>query len=176
MINDERESYKPMNILDTLNVVAGLLQFVVAGYALRLNHIFGPQRVGWSLFCAFSLLALLHLTQSVDPSEAGTQPAIMIEVMYSLISLLLLAGMAHLESLFKERLRIEQESVRMRAELELEVKKKTVYLTRTIEALQVEIDERKRVEAELEAHIELLAVTQRTLTVEAGNNQKYASA
>jgi hypothetical protein len=164
-----------MNALDTVNVVAGLLQFLVAGYALRLNRIFGPQRVGWSLFCAFSLLALLHLTQSAGASEVGTHSAMLIEVMYSLISLLLLVGMAHLETLFVERLRAEHESVRLRGELELEVKKKTIYLTRTIEALQVEIDERKRMEAELEAHIELLAATQRTPAVAAGNYQKYVS-
>ena len=165
-----------MNTLDILNVVAGLLQFVVAGYALRLNRIFGPQRVGWSLFCAFALMALLHLTQSVAIADAGTQSAIMIEVMYSLVSLLLLAGMAHLEALFNERLRIEQESIRLRAELELEVKKKTMYLTRTIEALESEIEERKRVEAELEAHIELLAATRRTSVLVTGDAQKYVSA
>ena len=50
-----------MNIHELMNWLAVGLQFVVAGYALRLNRVFGPVRVGWSLFCAFSLLALLHL-------------------------------------------------------------------------------------------------------------------
>lgn len=159
-----------------MNLVAGGLQFVVAGYALRLNRIFGPKRVGWSLFCAFSLLALLHLTQSEDVFDASAGPAISIEVIYSLISLLLLAGMAHIETLFKERLRIEEAAARLQAELELEVKKKTAYLTRTIEALEMEIDERKRMEAELEAHIELLAATRRSPAVEAGGSPKYVPA
>jgi len=164
-----------MNTLDTLNLVAGVLQFAVAGYALRLNRIFGPKRIGWSLFCAFSLLALLHLTQSIGMFDVGAEPVISIEVIYSLISLLLLAGMAHIETLFKERLRIEQEAIRLRAELELEVKKKTIYLTRTIEALEIEIEERKRIAAELEAHIELLAATRQASSA-SGNTQNYVSA
>ena len=44
----------------------------------------------------------------------------------------------------------------MRAALEAEVQKQTAYLTRAIEALQAEIDERKRMETEVETHIELL--------------------
>ena len=34
-----------MNIHDLMNWLAGGLQFVVAGYALRLNRVFGPVRV-----------------------------------------------------------------------------------------------------------------------------------
>jgi hypothetical protein len=150
-----------MNIHDMLNLVAGGLQFVVAGYALHLNRIFGPARVGWSLFCAFSLLALLHLFQSVPLSHAEEQSAATLEVVYSLISLLLLTGMIHIKAVFKERLRFEQEELRLRAGLEAEVQKKTLYLTRAIEALQTEMDERKRMAAELEAHIELLEAFRR---------------
>ncbi|MDR3455838.1 MAG: hypothetical protein P4N60_00210 [Verrucomicrobiae bacterium] len=143
-----------------MNLVAGLMQFVVAGYALRLNRTFGPDRVGWSLFAAFSLLALLHLAQSTAVFNAGEQSAVTMETTYALISLLLLTGMAHIESLFKERLRLEQEEARLRAGLETEVQKKTAHLTRAIEALQAEIDERKRMEAEVQAHVQLLDDTQ----------------
>jgi len=52
--------------------------------------------------------------------------------------------------------------------LEAEVEKKTIHLTRAIEALQAEIDERKRMEAEVEAHVELLDATHRTGTTETG--------
>ena len=148
-----------MNLDTLLNVVAGALQFVVAAYALRLNRVFGPARVGWSLFCAFALLALLHLFQSVPISHAEESSAITLEVIYSLISLLLLAGLA---PLFKERLRFEQTELRLRAGLEAEVQKKTAYLTRAIEALQVEIDARKLMATELEAHIDLLKICRRT--------------
>jgi hypothetical protein len=54
-----------------MNLISGLLQFAVAGYALRLNRIFGTARVGWSLFWAFSLLALLHVVQSATVFNPG---------------------------------------------------------------------------------------------------------
>jgi Skp family chaperone for outer membrane proteins len=139
-----------MNIHDLMNLIAGGLQFVVAGYALRLNRIFGPARVGWSLFCAFSLLALLHLFQSVSISRAEQPSAITLEVIYSLVSLLLLAALAHIEALFKERLRLEREEIRLRADLEVEVQKKTAYLTRALDELQAEIDQRKQMETEVQ--------------------------
>jgi C4-dicarboxylate-specific signal transduction histidine kinase len=149
-----------MNLPDSMNLMAGLMQFVVAGYALRLNRIFGSDRVGWSLFSAFSLLALLHLAQTMNLFTTGEQSATAMQAMYALISLLLLTGMAHIETLFNERLRLEQEEIRLRANLESEVAKKTSHLTRAIEALQAEIDERKRMEVEVEAHVELLSHTQ----------------
>jgi DNA repair exonuclease SbcCD ATPase subunit len=87
--------------------------------------------------------------------------------MYSLISLLLLTGMVHIETLLKERLRMEREELRLRAELESEVKKKTAYLSRAIEELQSEIDGRKRMEAEIEkTQKELLAASRQAGMVE----------
>ena len=149
-----------MNFPQIMGFIAGVLQFIVAGYALRLNRLFGPARVGWSLFWAFSLLALLHLAQTVAPFHAATSFGIEVEVTYALISLLLLTGMVHLETVLKERIRLEQKEQQMRVELELEVQKKTAYLTRAIEELEAEIDERKRMEAEVETtHWELRAVS-----------------
>jgi hypothetical protein len=133
---------------------------VVAGCALRLNRIFGPARVGWSLFWAFLLLALLHLAQSLAQFHETTQFAIEIEVVYALISLLLLTSMFHLEAVLKERMRVEREEQRMRAELESEVQKKTAYLVRAIEELQAETDERQRMELQVETtHLEMRAVS-----------------
>jgi len=150
-----------------MGFITGALQFVVAGYALRLNRIFGTARVGWSLFWAFALLALLHLFQSITSFNSGAPLGVEIEVMYSLISLLLLTGMVHLETLLKERLRLEREEQRLRAELESEVKKKTAYLSRAIEELQSEIDGRKRMEAEVEkTQKELLAASRQAGMVE----------
>jgi DNA repair exonuclease SbcCD ATPase subunit len=150
-----------------MGFITGALQFAVAGYALRLNRVFGTARVGWSLFWAFALLALLHLFQSIMSFNSGESLGVEIEVMYSLISLLLLTGMVHIETLLKERLRMEREELRLRAELESEVKKKTAYLSRAIEELQSEIDGRKRVEAEVEkTHKELLAASRQAGMVE----------
>jgi predicted nucleic acid-binding Zn-ribbon protein len=150
-----------------MGLITGALQFAVAGYALRLNRIFGTARVGWSLFWAFALLALLHLFQSIELFNSGAPLGVEIEVMYSLISLLLLTGMVHIETLLKERLRLEHEEQRLRAELESEVKKKTAYLSRAIEELQSEIDGRKRMEAEVEkTQKELLAASRQAGMVE----------
>lgn len=151
-----------MNFTTLMGFIAGVLQFVVAGYALRLNRIFGTMRVGWSLFWAFALLALLHLLQSVMANGAGVEIGLKIDVMNALISLLLLIGMVHLEALLKERVRVEREEQIMRTELEAEVRKKTNYLTRALEELQAEMDERKRVESESQAvRWELDAVSRR---------------
>lgn len=150
-----------MSHLNTIIIwVAGLLQLSVAGYALRLNRLFGTLHVGWSLFWAFLLLALLHVIQSATQFQAATEFGIMVEVMYALISLLLLTSMVHLESVLKERQRVEREEKRMRVELESEVKKKTAYLLRAIEELQAEMDERKHMEKEVDtAHWELRKVS-----------------
>jgi DNA repair exonuclease SbcCD ATPase subunit len=150
-----------------MGFITGALQFAVAGYALRLNHIFGTARVGWSLFWAFALLALLHLFQSITAFNSNAPLGVEVEVIYSLISLLLLTGMVHIETLLKERLRLEREEQRLRTELESEVKKKTAYLSRAIEELQLEIDGRKRMEAEIEkTQKELLAASRQAGMVE----------
>jgi len=152
---------------ESMGFIASVLQFIVAGYALRLNRIFGTARVGWSLFWAFSLLALLHLIQSITLFNAGAPLGVEIEVMYTLISLLMLTGMVHIESLLKERLRLEREEQRLRVELEAEVKKKTAYLSRALEELQSEMDGRKRMEAEIErTQNELLAASRQAGMVE----------
>jgi phosphoglycerate-specific signal transduction histidine kinase len=152
---------------EVMSFIASALQFAVAGYALRLNRIFGTARVGWSLFWAFSLLALLHLFQSLELFTAGAPLGIEVEVMYALISLLMLTGMVHIETLLKERLRMEREEQQLRAELESEIRKKTAHLTRAIEELQLEIDGRKRMEAEVEkTHKELLAASRQAGMVE----------
>ena len=94
-----------MNFFGVMSLVAGLLQLIIAGYALRLNRIFGPARVGWSLFGAFSLLALLHFIQSMSAFNPGTGLGTEIEALYALIALLLLNGMVHREKLLRKRLR-----------------------------------------------------------------------
>ena len=137
-----------MNFTTVMGLVAGLLQFIVAGYALRLNRLFGTRRVGWSLFWAFLLLALLHSMQSIMRGGFGPELGVKVDIMNVLISMLLLTGMVHLEALLKERMRREREEDQRRTELEAEVKKKTAYLMRAIEELQAEMDERKQMEKE----------------------------
>jgi hypothetical protein len=156
-----------MNFTEIMGYVTGVLQFSVAGYALRLNRLFGTARVGWSLFWAFFLLALLHLMQSVMPVGTGAELGIKVDVMYGLVSLLLLTSMAHLETVLKERARAEREEKRLRVELEWEVQKKTAYLTRAIEELQTEIDGRKQAEEETETtQLEIRAISRKLESAE----------
>ena len=151
-----------MNFTEVMGFITGLLQFIVAGYALRLNRVFGTASVGWSLFLAFFLLALLHLVQSVMPGGTGMELGVEVDVMYAFISLLLLTSLVHLETVLKERARAEREEQRLLATLESEVQKKTAYLMRAIEELQSEIDERKKAEAEVETtHLELRTVSRK---------------
>ena len=93
--------------------ITGLLQLSVAVYGLRLTHQYGVARVGWSLFCAFALLALTHLFEAVRQFNTARQFEIKIEVVYAFISFLLLTGMAHIESVLKERRRIERQARKM---------------------------------------------------------------
>jgi len=138
-----------MTTTTSINILAGAFQFIVAAYALRLNLLFGTRRVGWSLFLAFLLLALLNLVQAVDWFNLQAVAGVKLEALYLLVSFLLLTGLVHLESLLRERIRQEHKERQIRAELEIEVKRKTAYLVRALEGLQAEMDERQRLGAEV---------------------------
>jgi C4-dicarboxylate-specific signal transduction histidine kinase len=149
-----------MNFTTVLGFSAGLLQFIVAGYALLLSRRYGTRRVGWSLFSAFFLLALLHVTQLAMAHNSRELYDLQVDAMNTLVSLLLLVGMIHLEATLKERRRAELEEQRIRGELESEVKKKTSYLLRAIEGLQTEMDQRKQAELQAQtARMELEIVS-----------------
>ena len=49
-----------MSHAPVLKMVLSLLPCLIPPYALRLNRLFGTQRIGWMLFAVFSLLALLE--------------------------------------------------------------------------------------------------------------------
>ena len=105
-----------MSHTDAITIwVASLLQLSVACYAMRLNRLFGTTRIGWSLFSAFALLAFLHLVQAASNFLPGDQIEIKIEVVYALTSLLMLIGLVHIETVFKERRRAERQAQKMEA-------------------------------------------------------------
>jgi PAS domain S-box-containing protein len=138
-----------MSLPPFYNVVLGLLPCLIPPYALRLNRVFGTKRVGWLLFTVFTLLAVLQLVRFWHPLGLGMDTHVTLDLFYLLIPFLLLTGMVHIETLFKERLRVEQEEKRMRGELELQVAERTSELNRANEELQREISLRKQGEAEL---------------------------
>ena len=138
-----------MTIPPLYNVVIGLLPCLIPPYALRLNRVFGTKRVGWLIFTVFSLLAVLQLVRYLHPMGLGLDPGLTLDLFYLLIPFLLLLGMVHIETLFKERLRVEVEEKRMRGELEAQVQARTAELDHTNEELHREISLRKQGEAEL---------------------------
>jgi len=99
-------NYSEISILS----IAGLLQLSVACYCWRLARMFGVGRVGWSLVSAFTLLAVVHLFDAVNQFQATREFGLHIEIIYSFVSFLLLAALAHLETVLKERQRLERQA------------------------------------------------------------------
>ncbi len=130
-------------------VVLGLLPCVIPPYAFRLSRVFGTKRVGWVLFAVFSLLAGLQLVRATVPIGWGVDPGITLDILYFLVPVLLLIGMVHIETLFKERLHFEEQEKRLRAELEVQVQTRTAELDLANDELQREISLRKQGEEEL---------------------------
>ncbi len=158
---------------DIIIGVAGVLQLCVAVYAIRLNRLFGAGQVGWSLFSAFLLLALLHLIQSFSQPHVVNGFQVDLEVVYALISLLLLTGMAHLHTVLREQQHTMGEQERrkvleqqLRVELESEVQKKTAFLNHAVETLKLEIEVRKRAEAQIGAQARLLDLAHDAIVVQ----------
>src|SRR5437667_6553838 len=100
-----------MNDTGWLGVLAWVLQPGAAAYALRLSRLFGTRRVGWFVCCAFLCLALLHISHLISPRGSG------IGMVDLLISVLLLIGLAHFETVFSGQLRSEGSERQLRAEL-----------------------------------------------------------
>ena len=153
--------------------IAGLVQLVVAGYAIKLSRLFGTARVGWSLFSAFVLLALLHLIQSFSEPTSAPGFQINLEIAYALVSMLLLMGMAHLHAVLREEQRVTQAQeylkhfeIQMRDELEVEVKSKTERLTQVIASLQSEIEVRQRAEIQIREQARLLDLAHDAIIVQ----------
>jgi PAS domain S-box-containing protein len=138
-----------MNHRIILTVVLGLVPCLIPPYAFRLSRIFGTKRVGWLLFGVFSLLAVLQLVRAWHPMGLGLDAGLTLDLLNFLIPVLLLIGMVHIETLFRERLRLEKEEQRLRARLEVEVKERTADLDNANEELRNEISLRKQGEVEL---------------------------
>lgn len=144
-----------MNSREIISAVALLLQVAVAVYALWLNRIFGTRRAAWVLCLAFLLMFSMHLNEAVSPpvtvAALGLQP----ELAYAFISLLLLLGLSHLGSVFRERQKSEELVRQARDVLELRVQERTAELQRSNEQLLQEVQQRKDAEAKVRASQEL---------------------
>lgn len=130
-------------------LLLGLLPCIIPPYAFRLSRVFGTKKVGWLLFAAFSLLAALQLVRASVVMGWMANSSVTFDILYFLIPILLLIGMVHIETLFKERLRLDEQEKRLRARLETEVQTRTAELNQANEDLQREISLRKQGEEEL---------------------------
>lgn len=126
-----------------------LFSCAIPPYAFRLNRLFGTGRVGWVLFVVFTLLSIVQVLRTWQPMGIGLEPGLTVDLVNFLVPLLLLTGMVHIEILFKERLRLDQEEKRLRAGLEQQIKDRTAEVDQTNEELQREINLRKQGEEEL---------------------------
>lgn len=138
-----------MSQTSIISLLIGVVPCLIPPYAFRLSRIFGTRRVGWMLFATFTLLAALQLVRAWGPSGLGLNPELTLDLLNFLVPTLLLIGMVHIEMLFKERLRLEQEERRLRQNLEETVRERTSELNQANEELQREISLRKQGEAEL---------------------------
>lgn len=140
------------------------LQMCVVINMWRLKRNWGLNPTGWWLFAVFCLLALLHTAQAIQILQSPANAAPGLEWMYPLASFLILIVTVHLQLQFKQLHGIHEIELAMREKLEEEVRKKTEYLTRSIEALEAEIAERKRLEAEANDFTLILKSMNRTAT------------
>lgn len=128
---------------------AGLLQVSVAGYALRISRRFGPVQVGWSLFSVFALLALYHLVRACELAGPAEASGVTMNLVCGLISVLLFAGLAHIQMVTRTGLQREREELRLRSELAEMLERKTAEMAQANQQLQEEISVHKRAESQL---------------------------
>jgi PAS domain S-box-containing protein len=131
------------------SIVLSFLPCLIPLYAFRLCRAFGIQRVGWMVFAVFSLLTTVQVLRFWQPLGVGLDPELTLDLLNFLVPILLLIGMTHIEMILRERLQLEDGETRLRAELELLVKKRTSELDKANEDLQHEISLRRQGAEEL---------------------------
>jgi PAS domain S-box-containing protein len=131
------------------SVILSLIPCLIPPYALRLSRVFGTKRIGWVLFLSFTLLAVLQLMRTWQPAGLTLDPGLTLDLLNFLVPVLLLISMIHIETLFRERLRVEEQERTLRAGLEAQVQERTAALDAANDELQREISMRRQGEAEL---------------------------
>ncbi len=139
-----------MNSLGFFSFLAGALQLSIPSYAFRLVRRFGAQRVGWFLVSAFACLALLHLFEPLWMLRGSSGSTVMLDAMYAIGSILLLIGMAHVETLVSARLQAAKEEKTLHRKLEAQIEERTAALAEKNQQLTQEIARRAQKERVLE--------------------------
>jgi C4-dicarboxylate-specific signal transduction histidine kinase len=152
-----------VNYLTLTALTSGLLQCAVIGYGFWLTRRFGVARVGWVLVFNFSLLALLRAFLVKGSYAFGVK----IDIMFGVTSILMLAGMAQLQALMRERQRVEQARQQTQLALEVSVQETNAELTKlnqelqqTTERLKNEVAQRAQMQMQTDkTHKEMLIVS-----------------
>ena len=157
-----------MTYSDVVGLTSGLLQLAVACYALRLSSRFGTARVGWLVFGAFSLLALVHSFLAVNPFRATLEPGIVPDLTYGVVSVLLLISIARLEGFLRKRWQADtvahQNLTVWETQVEgqvAELSRANAELLRADARLQSELVEQKRITEEQETTFQTLLTAAR---------------
>jgi signal transduction histidine kinase len=127
----------------------GILQLAVPTYGLRLNRQFGSRQVGWALVVAFVGLALLNLAGGMGSAGLRREWAVARSLVGAVIPVLLLIGLAHVETLFRERARAEREQTLRHCELEQCLERRTEELAEAKEEFHRELGRRDQQQREL---------------------------
>src|SRR5258708_4379637 len=148
-----------MNTFGIFSFLAGVLQLTIPSYAFRLIRRFGAQRVGWYLVSAFAFLALLHLLEPLKLVTGSALSGPTPDIIYAVCSVLLLIGMAHVETLISERLSATREGEKLLITWQAQADRKKETLAQTNEKLTQQIaclEKKQRVLAEAEAQYRFL--------------------
>jgi hypothetical protein len=159
-----------MHYSDMIRYSSGLLQFGVAFYALRLGRLFSTARVGWLLFSALSILAVANLLLPLNPFRGSLQMGVKVDIIYALVSSLLIATMAHFDVRFRKQVqsmnseRESQSQWEGQAQRRFEAASKNNEELRAIASkLQAEIAQQKQAQEQAEsAHQEQLSALRLT--------------
>jgi signal transduction histidine kinase len=124
------------------SALVGVLQLAVPSYGLRLNRLFGSRQVGWALVVAFLGLALVNLAGGMRPAAARLEWELARNVVGAVVPVLLLIGLAHVETLFRERARVKREQVFRHCELEQSLDRRMEELAEAKEEFHRELSHR----------------------------------
>ena len=138
-----------MTVAGDFGLIAGALQLTIPSYAFRLVRRFGASRVGWFVTTAFSALALVNLLNLFRPIPGDSGGITAFNLICLASSLLLLIGMFHVETLFREREKVRMHQVNQDTEWESKVQTATADLLRTNQELTHEIARREHLEKTL---------------------------
>ena len=148
-----------MNSLGIFGFLAAVLQLSIPSYAFRMVRRFGVPQVGWFLALAFASLGLLHLLEPFHLTVFGYRSVSGLDAIYVIGSVLLLIGMAHVETVILERIRATKDAEKLKSECAVHARQTTDDLAQANKDMaeriaRLELNEKQLTESE--AHYRFL--------------------